>query len=183
MRDQHCLVFSPCGNRFLERRQAFAGMCVRFQHAQMLDQTVAGKEVHRLQLLSMGAPSQDFTVLPVTGDQRQRDCRGQHPGQGLSPAERNLLLLACLPPGAPRTARFVCVLALLPVPEGRALVASGSVEGSLVEENRGEGGFGYDPVFLPAGHALTFGQMPSARKHGLSHRGRACAGLLRLLRP
>ena len=104
-------------------------------------------------------------------------------GQGLSPAERNLHLLAYLPPGAPRTARFVCVLALLPVPEGRALVASGSVEGSLVEENRGEGGFGYDPVFLPAGHALTFGQMPSARKHGLSHRGRACAELLRLLRP
>jgi XTP/dITP diphosphohydrolase len=102
-------------------------------------------------------------------------------GPGLAQGEKNLRLLAMLPPGAPRTARFVCVLALLPVPAGPPLVASGSVEGALCAENRGTEGFGFDPIFIPAGQAETFGQLPAAVKHGLSHRGRACAALRRLL--
>lgn len=99
-------------------------------------------------------------------------------GKGLSQAEKNLRLLDMLPPQASRAARFVCVLALLPVPSGRALMVSGSVEGSLAMENLGSEGFGFDPIFIPEGHGQTFGQLSAAVKHGLSHRGRACAQLL-----
>ena len=98
-------------------------------------------------------------------------------GKGLSQAEKNLRLLDMLPPGSSRTARFVCVLALLPVPSGRALVVSGSVEGTLASENHGTEGFGFDPIFIPHGQDQTFGQLPASIKHGLSHRGRACAEL------
>lgn len=93
-------------------------------------------------------------------------------------AERNRRLLALLPEGAPRGARFVCVLAFQPlVGPGDPFTVSGAVEGSLAGSPRGEGGFGYDPIFLPAGHAQTFGELPAALKHTLSHRARACAAL------
>lgn len=90
--------------------------------------------------------------------------------------DKNRRLLAMLPEGTERRARFVCVLAFAPM-RGVSFTASGAVEGSLALEPRGEGGFGYDPIFLPEGHDLTFGELPSDLKHGLSHRARACAAL------
>lgn len=100
---------------------------------------------------------------------------------GLSPLEKNLRLLDMLPLEAPRSARFVCVLALLPFPEGRALLAEGTVEGSLASGNRGTQGFGFDPIFIPEGFDRTFGELPSEVKHGLSHRGRAARAMLERL--
>lgn len=101
---------------------------------------------------------------------------------GLSPLEKNLRLLDMLPDDAPRTARFVCVLALLPFPEGRARLAEGAVEGHLTSENRGVQGFGFDPIFIPEGFDQTFGELPSDVKHDFSHRGRAARALLDQLR-
>ncbi len=100
---------------------------------------------------------------------------------GVGPLEKNLRLLELLPPGAARSARYVCVLAYLPCPEGRALLADGVVEGRLVEENRGRNGFGFDPIFVPEGHGQTFGELPTAVKHDLSHRGRAARALRGML--
>jgi XTP/dITP diphosphohydrolase len=102
---------------------------------------------------------------------------------GSSPFEKNLRLLEMIPADAPRTARFVCVLTLLPFPAGPALVADGAVEGRLAFENRGSQGFGFDPIFIPEGHDLTFGELPSQVKHGFSHRGRAARALLVTLGP
>lgn len=90
--------------------------------------------------------------------------------------DKNRRLLAMLPGEAPRQARFVCVLAFVPM-GGAPFTVSGTVEGSLASEPRGEGGFGYDPIFLPEGHDQTFGELPSDLKHHLSHRARACAAL------
>ncbi|MCE1205591.1 MAG: non-canonical purine NTP pyrophosphatase [Holophagaceae bacterium] len=90
--------------------------------------------------------------------------------------DKNRRLLAMLPEGAPRRARFVCVLAFAGM-GGGSFTVSGAVEGSLATTPRGEGGFGYDPIFLPAGHDQTFGELPSDLKHTLSHRARACAAL------
>ncbi|WLT32109.1 RdgB/HAM1 family non-canonical purine NTP pyrophosphatase [Geothrix sp. PMB-07] len=89
---------------------------------------------------------------------------------------KNQRLLSLLPEVADRGARFVCVLAYLPS-SGPPFTVSGSVEGSLAQEHRGEGGFGYDPIFIPQGHTRTFGELPSDIKHSLSHRARACAAL------
>ena len=96
---------------------------------------------------------------------------------GLAPEPKNRLLLSMLPPGGPRTARFVCVLAWVPV-QGAPRTFSGSVEGTLALEPRGGEGFGYDPVFIPEGQRQTFGELPAEIKHGMSHRSRACAAFL-----
>ena len=94
----------------------------------------------------------------------------------LEQAAKNLKLLSLLPDGVSRTARFVCVLAFAPM-EGEAFTVDGAVEGALALEPRGAGGFGYDPIFIPEGFDLTFGDLPPEAKQGLSHRARACAAL------
>ncbi len=83
--------------------------------------------------------------------------------------------------GAPRTARFHCVIAL--ARDGR-LEASfdGTVEGAIVNQERGLGGFGYDPLFVPQGYQDTFGELPAAVKNSMSHRGRALAKAIAFLR-
>jgi XTP/dITP diphosphohydrolase len=70
-------------------------------------------------------------------------------------------------------------------PDGREIVAEGSVEGTIAEAPAGGDGFGYDPVFVPAGgDGRTFAQMTRAEKAAVSHRGRALRALaLRLLHP
>lgn len=78
---------------------------------------------------------------------------------------------------ADRAAAFVAVLCLA-WPDGHEELALGRVEGQLVDPPRGAGGFGYDPMFQPDGHAKTFAEMPAARKQALSHRGRAFRQLL-----
>jgi XTP/dITP diphosphohydrolase len=80
-----------------------------------------------------------------------------------------------------RGARFVCVLALVR-PSGEEIVCEGEVRGEIVWPPRGRNGFGYDPIFIPIGGALTFGEMPAAEKHAISHRARAFAKLIDALR-
>lgn len=77
-----------------------------------------------------------------------------------------------------RTARFRCVL-VLRWPDGAELVADGVVEGHICGAPSGDGGFGYDPVFVPAdGDGRTFAQMSTAEKQAISHRGRALRALV-----
>lgn len=71
---------------------------------------------------------------------------------------------------------FTCALAVA-WPQGPAVVVEGTVEGSLVFPARGAKGFGYDPIFLPEGGDLTFGEMEPAAKDAISHRARAFAKL------
>ncbi|HLO65889.1 MAG TPA: non-canonical purine NTP pyrophosphatase [Holophaga sp.] len=102
--------------------------------------------------------------------------------KGLAQDAKNRRLLELVPEGAPRTARFVCVLAWIPR-EGAPRTFSGSVEGRLALEPRGSGGFGYDPLFAPEGFDLTFGELGAEVKHGLSHRGRAARAFLAFVAP
>lgn len=76
------------------------------------------------------------------------------------------------------SARFVCALALA-WPDGRAEIFEGEVRGTLVFPPRGTGGFGYDPIFLPAGEGQTFGEMAPERKRLLSHRADAFRKLIK----
>lgn len=88
--------------------------------------------------------------------------------------------LAGVPEGE-RGARFRTV-ALVRFPDGSEVVAEGVVEGTISPEARGERGFGYDPVFIPAdGDGRTFAQMTADEKHAVSHRGRAFRALADLL--
>jgi XTP/dITP diphosphohydrolase len=81
--------------------------------------------------------------------------------------------------GAPaRSARFVCVAALV-APDGREWTVEGVLDGHIVDEPRGEGGFGYDPIFQPVGELRTLAEMSPEDKDAVSHRGRA----FRAIRP
>lgn len=91
-------------------------------------------------------------------------------------------LLGELGPQDRRAARFVTV-ALARWPDGREVSVRGDVEGQITRAPRGEGGFGYDPVFEPVeGDGRTFAEMTPAEKHSLSHRGRAFRALADALR-
>ncbi|URA10421.1 RdgB/HAM1 family non-canonical purine NTP pyrophosphatase [Thermospira aquatica] len=75
---------------------------------------------------------------------------------------------------ADRTARFVCVVAVL-LPSGNIKYFHGTCEGRIGFERRGEGGFGFDPIFLPAeyGYQKTMAELTPEEKHAISHRGKA----------
>lgn len=77
-----------------------------------------------------------------------------------------------------RRARFRTVI-LVRWPDGRETIAEGIVEGFITTEAQGEGGFGYDPIFIPDGSGgRTFAQMTASEKHAISHRGRALRALV-----
>lgn len=77
-----------------------------------------------------------------------------------------------------RAARFVCALALA-WPDGHAKIFEGETRGTLAFPPRGNRGFGYDPIFLPAGETETFGEMAPERKHAMSHRADAFGKLIK----
>jgi len=72
------------------------------------------------------------------------------------------------------TARFVCALAVS-WPDGGDQTFEGTVEGNIVWPMRGSHGFGYDPMFVPTGYDVTFGEMDPSKKHAMSHRAKAFA--------
>lgn len=76
-----------------------------------------------------------------------------------------------------RGAQFRTVITLIKV-SGERLVVSGVVRGRIATEEYGEGGFGYDPIFIPEGYNKTFGELPAEIKNGISHRARALAALV-----
>ncbi len=128
-----------------------------------------------------GAPAvADDTGLEVDalgGAPGVRSARYAGPGATYADNVRALLRALEGVPAGERTARFRTV-ALARWPDGREVLAAGSVEGAIAERARGERGFGYDPVFVPAeGDGRTFAEMAPADKHRLSHRARALADL------
>ena len=78
---------------------------------------------------------------------------------------------------AHRTAHFACAAALV-LPSGEEYVVHGQVNGVLLTQRRGVGGFGYDPIFLPDGFDITTAEMTSEQKDAISHRGQAMRALV-----
>lgn len=76
-----------------------------------------------------------------------------------------------------RSAKFVCALTLA-WPDGYRETFEGTVTGTLTFPQRGERGFGYDPIFIPDGLDITFAEMDPAKKHGMSHRADAFSKLV-----
>jgi non-canonical purine NTP pyrophosphatase (RdgB/HAM1 family) len=106
----------------------------------------------------------------------------RYAGPGASSEQRNAKLLVelCRKKGAERAAYFVCVIAV--ARQGRCLiVVSGKVAGEIMEEPRGSGGFGYDPVFYFPGLGKAFAELPAEEKNQHSHRGSAFRRLMEVL--
>ncbi|MBP3667226.1 MAG: XTP/dITP diphosphatase [Clostridia bacterium] len=98
-------------------------------------------------------------------------------------AANNALLLKNLAnvPASERTARFVCCIALV-YPDGREITVRGETEGLIIDEARGEGGFGYDPYFYYAPFGKTFSELSAEEKNAISHRGKAIAKVAQILK-
>lgn len=108
----------------------------------------------------------------------------RYAGPGASDLDRVAKLLREMAgkTGAERRARFVCVTTI--AQEGRALaVVSESAEGVIADEPRGEGGFGYDPVFYFEALGRTYAEISSTEKRAYSHRGKAFRKILYVLSP
>jgi XTP/dITP diphosphohydrolase len=96
---------------------------------------------------------------------------------GGRPVERLLAELEGLEGGA-RRARYVCELVAIS-PDGRELRGTGTLEGMIVHEPRGSGGFGFDPIFVPDGEDRTVAELGDEWKAANSHRARAATDLFR----
>lgn len=103
---------------------------------------------------------------------------GEH-GNDAANNARLLQELATLPP--PHTARFMCAMCLA---EGGQVLAefTGKVEGRITATPAGEHGFGYDPLFVPAGYDCTMAQLPAEQKNAISHRADALRQLMDWMR-
>ncbi len=107
-------------------------------------------------------------------------CSARYAGPNATDADNVALLLANLAALSPTvgdpltSARFRCVLALSR--DGQVVATfPGTIEGTISPDLQGEGGFGYDPLFIPAGHDRTFGSLPADLKNTISHRAQALA--------
>ena len=106
----------------------------------------------------------------------------RYSGEGATDARNNKKLVAALQGVATeqRTAHFTCAMAFVdPKSEGDAAlhVSHGRCDGVILDAPRGEGGFGYDPLFYVAEHEATFAELPRDVKNTMSHRARALAGM------
>jgi XTP/dITP diphosphohydrolase len=103
----------------------------------------------------------------------------RYAGEGGNDGRNLAKLLRNLEGVADRAARFVCSIAVAD-PDGTLVGAcEGEVRGSIAAAPHGEGGFGYDPAFIPEGYTQTFGELPAEVKNRLSHRAAALRAALR----
>jgi XTP/dITP diphosphohydrolase len=142
---------------------------------------------HELSGLPAVADDSGLVVDALGGEPGVRSKRfapGDEQGEARDRANNRHLLsrLAGLPAEA-RTARYVCAVALVGTSEG-PVVLRGEAEGRILDEPRGRGGFGYDPLFFDPGLGRTFAEVAPEDKNARSHRGRAFRALAdRLGRP
>jgi XTP/dITP diphosphohydrolase len=115
-------------------------------------------------------------------DKRPGVYSARYGGPGLTDEDRYRYVLQELSalPGAPRTARFRCAVALA-FPGGSTRIVEATVEGEIIDEPRGSEGFGYDPIFFVPELNATLAQTPPEVKNRISHRGKAAVLARQLL--
>ena len=132
--------------------------------------------------LSALADDSGLAVQALGGEPGIRSARWAGPdkdfGLAMARVERELAAARARSGADERGAAFVCALCLA-WPDGSEQSFEGRVEGRLVWPPRGSRGFGYDPIFIPEGFEITFGEMEPGEKHRISHRARAFAKLVR----
>jgi XTP/dITP diphosphohydrolase len=122
------------------------------------------------------ADDSGLSVTGLGGAPGVLSARWAGPGKDFAPAMARIERELAERGEADRRAFFTCALALA-WPDDLAVVTEGRIDGDLVFPPRGERGFGYDPIFRPDGHDLTFGEMDPAAKDAMSHRARAFSRL------
>jgi XTP/dITP diphosphohydrolase len=142
------------------------------------------KARHASRLAGLPALADDSGLEVDALDGRPGVWSARYAGPDATDAANNALLLHELrnTPPERRTARYRCVIAWVShADDPTPLIASGAWEGRIALQPAGEGGFGYDPLFIPEGLTISAAQMVSADKNAVSHRGLALADLMRRL--
>ena len=139
------------------------------------------EEAFRATGLPTAADDTGLEVFYLNGEPGVYSSR--YAGEGASYADNRKKLLKQLRGVPPRRrgAQFRTVVAFVPK-AGVQHLFEGVCPGVIIEQERGDGGFGYDSIFLPDGHAETFGEMPLSLKNTLSHRARAFTNFAEFLR-
>ncbi len=134
------------------------------------------EELHRLVKGIVIADDTGLFVDALNGDPGVYSAR--YAGEPVSYKENNILLLRNLKdvPAEKRTAYFKTVMAVI-FEDGRRVSAEGRVDGTIAFEERGENGFGYDPLFIVEDTGRTFSEMTEEEKNNVSHRARALRNL------
>lgn len=139
---------------------------------------IANAELKALQAADLSglpalADDSGLCVEALGGDPGIFSARWAGPDKDFSVGMRRVWdALTAQGPDAGHDAHFICALALA-WPDGHVEAFEGRIDGILVWPPRGNNGFGYDPMFQPIGHEITFGEMDPAAKHAMSHRADA----------
>lgn len=143
---------------------------------------IKARAVHRACRVPVIAEDSGLCVDALYGEPGVHSAR--FAGMGASDQENMALLLERLRAAETpqRTARFVCAAVFLVEPE-RYVYTRGTVEGVIIEQPRGTGGFGYDPVFLVPFLGKTMAELEPEHKNSISHRGRAFRELRERMAP
>lgn len=146
------------------------------EDGETFDDNAYKKALHTAKILGLPAIADDsgLIVEALGGDPGVHSAR--YAGDDATDQENCQKLLKEMEGKKNRKAAFKCVLSIA-VPSGPALTYEGSCEGTILEEKRGESGFGYDPLFYFEEFDKTFAQCNSEEKNRVSHRGKALAEL------
>ncbi len=179
-----------------EYRQIFAGLPIRFYSLSelglVLDVEETGGTFVENAILKARAFAAAADMVALADDtglcvHALNGAPGLHSarygGAGLDDAGRRRLLLSEMHsiPDEARTAHFETVLALAFPDSPRIITVRGAVYGRILREERGNNGFGYDPIFVPKGYDRTFAELSPDEKDRISHRGRAARKLVPIL--
>lgn len=152
----------------------FAGFPETIEDGTTFEENALKKAREALAFTGLAALADDSGLMVDALDGRPGVYSARFAGEGAGDAANNLRLLEELSqvPEGQRQAAFVCVLAFV-TPDGVEQVFSGKVSGRILRNQQGEGGFGYDPLFLVDGFDRTMAELELQEKNRISHRGQA----------
>ncbi len=144
------------------------------EDGETFDDNAYKKAIHTARILGLPALADDSGLVVEALDGAPGVFSARYAGENASDEENVAKLLAELEGESNRKAYFQCVLSIA-VPSGPALTYEGRCDGVIIDEKRGENGFGYDPVFFFAEYGKTFAELTMEEKGRVSHRGKALA--------
>ncbi|MGI6205811.1 MAG: XTP/dITP diphosphatase [Anaerovoracaceae bacterium] len=171
-------ITSEFGIRLLSKKEAGAGDVEPEETGTTFEENSLIKAKAVMDAAGIDAIADDSGLVVDALDGAPGVYSARFAGEHASDSENNAKLLNLLEnvPDDRRTARFVCVITLCRT-DGTVITARGECSGRILRSQRGEGGFGYDPLFVPDGYEETFAELSGEQKNRISHRARALAAL------
>lgn len=144
------------------------------EDGETFDENAYKKAIHTAKVLGLPAIADDSGLCVDALDGAPGVYSARYAGEKATDQDNIKKLLTNLKDKTNRKASFQCVLSIA-VPSGPALTYEGKCDGIIIDEPRGENGFGYDPIFYFEEFGKTFAELSSDQKHAVSHRGKALA--------